>query len=378
MKILFTGGSSFTGSRFIRELAAAGHQVTAIFRRPADDYTDEIRRRRVAMASEVCRPVYGCSFGDERVPRPDRGGRLGPPLPPRRRRHQLQEPRLRRHRGPGEQHPQPAGGARGPQGGRLPPRAPARAASSRGARGPARRDCPDFSPYGLSKALTAQVFRYYMRPRRASAWVSSSSPTRSAPTRSRGSPPISSRTGWPAAARTAPAPPTSGTISTSRCWPRPTPGSRRRSRPTASPGPIPAATPRARAPSRSAWPRRCAPAWELPCPVELKKQVDFPEPRVRINTDPVDADAVGWDESAAWDEMADYYLRFHSPSPRTGLELDEPIGAKPESSRNFTSAPIAQYVVDDPWESCPALERSRVPDHGPSFQRARGFPFSFR
>ena len=45
----------------------------------------------------------------------------------------------------------------------------------------------------------------------------------------------------------------------------------------------------------------------LPCPVELKKQVDFPEPRVRINTDPADADVVGWDESTAWDEMAHYY-----------------------------------------------------------------------
>ena len=50
----------------------------------------------------------------------------------------------------------------------------------------------------------------------------------------------------------------------------------------------------------------------LPCPVELKKQVDFPEPRVRINTDPPDADALDWDESAAWDEMADYYRRFHA------------------------------------------------------------------
>ena len=35
MKILFTGGSSFTGSWFIRELAAAGHQVTAVFRTAA-------------------------------------------------------------------------------------------------------------------------------------------------------------------------------------------------------------------------------------------------------------------------------------------------------------------------------------------------------
>src|ERR1700752_491677 len=66
MKILFTGGSSFTGSRIIRELAAAGHEVTAIFRRPADEYADPVRRHRAAMAAEACRPVHGCSFGDER------------------------------------------------------------------------------------------------------------------------------------------------------------------------------------------------------------------------------------------------------------------------------------------------------------------------
>ena len=47
MKILFTGGSSFTGFWFIRELAAAGHEVTAIFRKRAEDYADEIRRQRV-------------------------------------------------------------------------------------------------------------------------------------------------------------------------------------------------------------------------------------------------------------------------------------------------------------------------------------------
>jgi hypothetical protein len=48
-------------------------------------------------------------------------------------------------------------------------------------------------------------------------------------------------------------------------------------------------------------------------PVESKKQVDFPEPRVRINTDPADADAPGWDESAAWDEMARCYRDLIEP-----------------------------------------------------------------
>ena len=64
MKILFTGGSSFTGSWFIHELASAGHTVTAVFQRGPNEY-DEPRRQRVAMATKVCRPVYGCSFGDE-------------------------------------------------------------------------------------------------------------------------------------------------------------------------------------------------------------------------------------------------------------------------------------------------------------------------
>ena len=48
----------------------------------------------------------------------------------------------------------------------------------------------------------------------------------------------------------------------------------------------------------------------LPCSVELKKQTDFPEPRVRINTDIPDGDALGWSESSAWDEFAAYYRQL--------------------------------------------------------------------
>src|SRR5271166_6098051 len=64
MKILFTGGSSFTGFWFIHELTAAGHQVTAIFRKQPKEYTDAVRRERVNLASKVSRPIYDCSFGD--------------------------------------------------------------------------------------------------------------------------------------------------------------------------------------------------------------------------------------------------------------------------------------------------------------------------
>jgi UDP-glucose 4-epimerase len=45
----------------------------------------------------------------------------------------------------------------------------------------------------------------------------------------------------------------------------------------------------------------------LPCDVELAQQTDFPEPRVRINTDLPDAVALDWDERRAWDEIAAYY-----------------------------------------------------------------------
>ena len=43
----------------------------------------------------------------------------------------------------------------------------------------------------------------------------------------------------------------------------------------------------------------------LDCRVVLAHQTEFPEPLVRINTDPVHPP--GWNESAAWGAVADYY-----------------------------------------------------------------------
>jgi nucleoside-diphosphate-sugar epimerase len=54
---------------------------------------------------------------------------------------------------------------------------------------------------------------------------------------------------------------------------------------------------------------------KLPCPVELRAQTEFTEPWVRINTDVLDLAALGWDESAAWDELADYYLELGTRQP---------------------------------------------------------------
>ena len=66
MKVLFTGGSSFTGYWFIKELASAGHEVVATFGRKFEQYPDDLRRKRIALLTEVCRPVFDTSFGDDR------------------------------------------------------------------------------------------------------------------------------------------------------------------------------------------------------------------------------------------------------------------------------------------------------------------------
>ncbi len=49
----------------------------------------------------------------------------------------------------------------------------------------------------------------------------------------------------------------------------------------------------------------------IPCEVDLQKQVEFPEPKVRINTDLLNVDALGWNEAKAWDELATYYQRTY-------------------------------------------------------------------
>ena len=160
MKILFTGGSSFTGSWFIQELASAGHHVTAVFQRGAAEYSDEPRRQRVTMAAKVCRPVYGCSFGDEQF--------LGLIV-------EGGWDLLAHHAADVTNYKSPefdaitalanntrnlptvldslkAGGCR---------RLLLSGSVFEGGEGAGSQGLPDFSPYGLSKALTFQVCRYY-------------------------------------------------------------------------------------------------------------------------------------------------------------------------------------------------------------------------
>lgn len=46
---------------------------------------------------------------------------------------------------------------------------------------------------------------------------------------------------------------------------------------------------------------------DLDCPLSLAEQTEFPEPMIRVNTDPLDHGRLGWDEGKAWDDLADYY-----------------------------------------------------------------------
>jgi UDP-glucose 4-epimerase len=166
---------------------------------------------------------------------------------------------------------------------------------------------PNFSPYGLSKALTAQVFRYHCRkagmglgkfvipnpfgPWEESrytaylmkAWLGGTVPSCASPLYVRDNIHVSLLArAYVRFAGELPA----------------TPGFTKLS-------------PSGYAESQGAFTLRLAsemrPRLSLPCAVELNKQVEFPEPRVRINTDVLDAQVLGWDEAAAWDEMAAYY-----------------------------------------------------------------------
>ena len=55
--------------------------------------------------------------------------------------------------------------------------------------------------------------------------------------------------------------------------------------------------------------REVAARLSLPCRLELNEQNQFSEPPVRINTDLLDADQLGWNEAQAWDGLSEFYAR---------------------------------------------------------------------
>jgi nucleoside-diphosphate-sugar epimerase len=65
MKILITGGSSFSGYWFIKALKEKGHSITATFRGKPGQYTG-IRKERLNHVANWADIVWDTSFGDEK------------------------------------------------------------------------------------------------------------------------------------------------------------------------------------------------------------------------------------------------------------------------------------------------------------------------
>lgn len=307
MKILFTGASSFTGCWFVRELAAAGHEVVATFRRRAGEYPDELRRRRVAFAAERCRPAFGVAFGDDAfMALVEEGG----------------WDLLAHHAAEVTDYKSPDFDVVAAlQNNTRSLRRVLRALNQGGCRkvlltgsvfeqgeGAGSEGLPAFSPYGLSKGLTFEVFRYHCRteglhlgkfvipnpfgpleePRYTShlarTWLAGGTPRCATPAYVRDNIHVSLLAkAYVAFAGRLPS----------------------------SPG-LSRVNPSGYAETQGAFTQRVAEELRarlgVRCDVELAAQAEFPEPRVRINLDAPDAAALGWSERAAWDELARYYL----------------------------------------------------------------------
>ena len=312
MRILFTGASSFTGLWFVRELGRAGHDVTAVFRRAVDEYPDELRRERAALASRVCRPVYGVTFGGDEFLDVVRAGEWDV---------------LAHHAAEVTDYKSPDFDVvRGLRGNTLNLARVLDELRARGCRGvvltgsvfeggegAGSEGRPDFSAYGLSKAITARVFRYYCaraglhfgkfvvpnpfgpyeEPRYtaylAKSWLSGEVARCATPAYVRDNIHVSLLAkSYARFVSELPVAPGSSRIN-----------------PSGYPESQGAFTLRFAAELR----KRLG----VPCEVELRDQAEFVEPRVRINTDVPDARALGFSETQAWDDLAAYYRRRFGP-----------------------------------------------------------------
>ena len=308
MRVLFTGASSFTGFWFARELARAGHEVVAAFRKRPEAYADALRRQRVSLALESCRGVFGCSFGDREFVELAGGQRWDLYC------HHAAD--VENYKSQDFDVVSALGNNTRNIGAVL---AALRACSARprlvlsgsifeNDEGAGSEGLPAFSPYGLSKSFTYQVFRYHAararialgkfvipnpfgpfeEPRFTSylmrTWLSGQTAVVNTPEYVRDNVHVSLLA--KAYAKFGEDLPDRQALIHMR--------------------------PSGYAESQGAFALRLAREMrsrlKRPCDIELKRQAAYDEPRVRINTDPLDGASLGWDEARAWNEMAEYYL----------------------------------------------------------------------
>ncbi len=307
MRILFTGGSSFTGYWFIKELAAAGHEVIATFRRQLDEYPDELRRHRVRALTSSCRPIFGVSFGDEQFVGLIKEGAWD----------------LLCHHGADVTNYKSStfdvAAAVANTTYRLP--IVLDSLDNSGCRkivltgsvfendeGAGSDNLRAFSPYGLSKAFTWQTFRYHAQMRRLTLgkfvipnpfgpyeeprfthylmrnWFVGETAVVNTPLYVRDNIHVSLLARMYA----------QYVISLADGITR--------------------TNPSGYVESQGAFTKRVADEMRnrlsLKCAFEFKPQTDFSEPYTRINIEPCDVKRLNWDETTAWDELADYYRRL--------------------------------------------------------------------
>jgi UDP-glucose 4-epimerase len=307
MRILFTGASSFSGYWFVRELACAGHQTVATFRQQPGGYEDEPRRTRSSRVVEYCRPVVGCSFGDESFMKLIAGDGPWDLLC----HHAADVTNYKSsdfdvHTAVSNNTHNLAGVLDALQSAGC-QRVLLTGSVFEQNEGAGSQGLPAFSPYGLSKGLTSEIFRYYtgacgMRlgkfvipnpfgpyeePRFTMYlirnWMADKTPAVNTPAYVRDNIAVSLLA--KAYVRFAE---------------------------SLGDGPgFEKFNPSGYVESQGAFAQRfaaeMAPRLGIACPLELRTQTEFTEPRVRLNTDLLDAADLGWDESLAWDELADYY-----------------------------------------------------------------------
>jgi UDP-glucose 4-epimerase len=303
MRILFTGASSFTGYWFVRELVAAGHEVVAACR--GGGRYEGVRGERVRMVRELCETRFGCAFGNDGFMALTKtsfdvlchhGAQVGDYRSPDFDPYQAAAANL--HRLPKVLRALKDRGC-----GRLVLTGSVFEANEGAGSTPLRA----FSPYGLSKTLTAAAaafyadregftfekfvipnpFGAYEEPRFTAylmkTWLAGESARVQTPRYVRDNIHVSLLAkAYAEFVGTDPAP---GTV--------------RRLNPSGYSESQGAFAERVR--------REAALRLGRPCALDLGTQTEFFEPPVRINTDVIDAEQLGWSEAPAWDAFVAYY-----------------------------------------------------------------------
>ena len=306
MKILLTGASSFTGMWFARELARAGHTVVATFQQRPEEYTDTLRKNRVALALDACEGVFSCRFGDAKFL--DLAGREGWDLFCHHSAHttnyKSEDFELAAAL---ESNTQNIAAVLDTLVKRGCSRVLLTGSVFENDEGAGSEGLPAFSRYGLSKSFTYQAFRYHavraglalgkfvipnaFGPYEELRFTAYLMKTWFAGQTAAVNTPAYVRDNIHVSLLAANYAKFAGELGTR-------PGFSRIN---------PSGYPESQGAFTLRFASEMRPRLNLACDVELKQQVDFQEPRVRINTDLSDGLALGWDETRAWDEIATYY-----------------------------------------------------------------------